>query len=229
MYSYKKKWFSGVQNMTIVTPSNWLAGLVNESFLQIYPVKVINNGIDLDTFKPRRSDFRKENCLLGKVMLLGVALTWNKSKGLDVLVDLAQRLGEHYCIVLVGVTNDVKKFIPNNIVSIERTMEAKRLAEIYTAADIFINPTREETFPFVNLEALACGTPVLTSKTGGSPESIDETCGMVVDFSDLDIVISTIEDMLKMKISEEACRRKAETYNQNNKYMEYMQLYEEDV
>lgn len=160
-----------LQNITIVTPSEWLAGLVKESYLKDYPVKVINNGIDLNVFKPTESDFRKKYALENKYIVLGVAFGWGRRKGLDVFVELARRLDkEKYKVVLVGTDDNVDKLLPENIISIHRTQNQTELAKIYSAADVFANPTREENYPTVNMESVACGTPVVTFNTGGSPE-----------------------------------------------------------
>ena len=194
MYKLKKKWFTGVPNMTIVTPSQWLADLVKESYLQDYPVKVIHNGIDLDIFKPTPNNFRQKYGIADdKYIVLGVAFGWGERKGLDVFVELAKRLEpEKYQIVLVGTDETVDKLLPQTIISIHRTQNQTELAEIYTAADLFVNPTRDENYPTVNMEALACGTPVLTFNTGGSPEIIDDTCGAVVPKNDIDGLYSEI-------------------------------------
>ena len=130
--------------MLIVTPSQWLAGLVKESFLSEYAVKVINNGIDLNVFKPTASNLR-EKWWGKKYVILGVAFDWGKRKGIDVFIELSKRLSEEeYCIVLVGTNSELDKSLPKNIISIHKTMNQKELAEIYTIADVFVNPTREE-------------------------------------------------------------------------------------
>ena len=221
----KKELFSGL-DLTIITPSEWLAGLVKESFLKDYPVKVIHNGIDLSIFKPTESDFRaKYNCE-DKFILLGVAFGWGKRKGLDVFIELSKRLDERFQIVLVGTDENVDKQLPNNIISIHRTQNQKELAEIYTAADLFVNPTREENFPTVNIEALACGTPILTFKTGGSPEILDETCGCVVGKDDVEGLHGEINRIYTEKsFSKEACLARAAKFDMNDKFEEYVDLY----
>ena len=172
-YEKKRELFTSVKNMTIVTPSKWLANLVKESFLGKYPVEVINNGIDLDIFKPTKSYFREQYGLEDKFIVLGVASVWEERKGLKYFVELSKELSDDYKIVVVGVTEKQKKELPNNILAITRTNNVKELAEIYTVADVFVNPTLEDNFPTTNLEALACGTPVISFNTGGSVESID--------------------------------------------------------
>lgn len=228
MYRLKRKWFSGVKNMTIVTPSEWLASLVKESYLKDYPVKVINNGIDLNVFKPTESDFREKYALENKYIVLGVAFGWGKRKGLDVFIELAKRLDKgKYKIVLVGTDDNIDKLLPDNIISIHRTQNQTELAEIYTAADVFANPTREENYPTVNMESVACGTPVVTFNTGGSPEMLDETCGAAVAKDDNDAMYNEIIRICEAKpYSMEACIKKAKGFDKNEKFGEYIRLYE---
>jgi len=228
MYRLKKKWFTGVKDMTIVTPSQWLAELAKQSFLKDYPVKVINNGIDLSVFKPTESDFRKKYGIPeNKYLLLGVAFDWGVRKGLDVFIELFKRLPqEQFQIILVGTNKNIDKRLPKGIISIHRTQNQTELAEIYTAADVFINPTREEVLGLVNIESLACGTPVITFDTGGSPECIDETCGAVVPCGDVNALEKEILRVCKQKIyTREDCIKRAKAFDQNEKYEEYVSLY----
>ena len=229
MLRKKKEWFGGVKNMTVVTPSEWLAGLVRQSHLGVYPVRVINNGIDLSVFKPTASDFRAkhgipEDCCL----LLGVAFDWEVRKGLDVFAELYRRLDPaQYRIVLVGTDDEADRKLPDGILSIHRTQNQTELAGIYTAADLLVNPTREENYPTVNMEALACGTPVVTFRTGGSPEIPDETCGSVVPKGDVDALEREIVRIRTDKpYSPEACLKRAQGFDRNEKFMEYVRLYE---
>lgn len=228
MYRLKKKWFTGVEDMTIVTPSEWLAGLVKQSFLRDYPVKVIHNGIDLSVFHPTPSDFRERYSIGEKHIVLGVAFGWGKRKGLDVFVELAKRLdAEKYQIVLVGTDDMVDKQLPVSVISIHRTQNQTELAEIYTAADVFANPTREEVLGLVNLEALACGTPGVTFCSGGSPECYDASCGSVVPCDDMDAMEHEIVRICETKpYSEEACVNFATNFSDKNKFAEYIRLYE---
>ena len=184
-FKRKKTAFTGVKNMTLVTPSKWLAGLVKESFLKDYPVEVINNGIDTSIFKPTPSDFRKRYHIEDKKVLLGVAAVWDERKGLNDFVKLSKMLDDDYKIVLVGLSEKQIKEVPDNIIKISRTNSAVELAEIYTAADVFLNLTYEDNYPTVNLEAQACGTPVITYDTGGSVESACPN-GIVIKKNELD-------------------------------------------
>lgn len=225
----KKKRLADVLDLMIVTPSYWLADLTKQSFFNGHPVKVINNGVDLKVFKPTLSNFRKKHSISDdKYIVLGVAFDWGIRKGLDVFVELSRRLDKKYQIVLVGTDKTIDKKLPNNIITINRTQSQNELAEIYTAADVFVNPTREEVFGLVNIEALACGTPGITFKTGGSPECYDETCGSVVAYNDIDTMEKEIVRVCDQRpYSKEACIKKALCFDKNIKIKEYMKLYEE--
>ena len=228
MWTLKRKCFTGVENLTLVTPSEWLAGLVKQSFLKDYPVTVINNGIDLNIFRPVESSFRRDHGIgPHEYMLLGVAFGWGEQKGLDVFIRLARQLPEKYRIVLVGTDETVDKKLPENIISIHRTGSQQELAEIYSAADLFVNPTREDTYPTVNMEALACGTPVITFNTGGSPEIIDGSCGCVVDCDDVEGMMETIVCLgeNKLSFSSSACLLRASGLSNAKCYKKYLDLY----
>lgn len=193
-FQRKKQAFCGVRNMTLITPSKWLAELVQQSFLKEYPVEVHYNKIDTTVFLPTPSDFRERHALLGRKIVLGVAAVWDERKGLADFVQLAALLPEEYVVVLVGIKPEMKKKLPASIVCIPPTNSAKDLAAIYTAADVFVNLTYEDNYPTVNLEAQACGTPCLTYKTGGSVESVP--CDHVVDQGDLVSMAMKIQQII---------------------------------
>lgn len=230
LWEHKRKWFTNVDRMTIVTPSIWLSQLVKQSYLSKYPVKVINNGIDLDIFRYRESSFREKYCLVDKKIILGVAFGWEKRKGLDIFVRLAKSLPETYTIVLVGTDEIVERKLPKNILKIRRTNNQKELAEIYSTADIFLNPTREENYPSVNMESIACGTPVITFNTGGSPEIIlNDSCGTVLNDEKIENVIQAIENEISKNNEDNIRIRKLSSnyFDMNSKFYEYIKLYED--
>jgi glycosyltransferase involved in cell wall biosynthesis len=228
MYRKKKEWFAGLEDLTLVTPSRWLAELAGQSFLKDKPVRVINNGIDLSVFHPLSGDLRQRYGWEGKHLLLGVAFGWSRRKGLDVFVELARRLGEGYQILLVGTDETVDAQLPENIATIHRTADRQELAAIYSAADLFVNPTREENFPTVNMEALACGTPVLTFRTGGSPEIVGDRCGCAVDRDDLDGLEAQIRRICTERpYDPRACVAHARNFRMEDRFEEYIELYED--
>lgn len=225
MWGLKKQWMTNIENLTLVTPSIWLKDLVKQSFLGAYDVRVINNGVDLGVFRPTESNFRDKNGLKDQKIILGVASGWTDRKGLDVFIELSKRLSEAYKIVLVGTDDKVDKILPSSILSIHRTSSQKELAEIYTAADVFFNPTREENFPTVNIEALACGTPVVSFDTGGSKEIFDASCGAVVIKDDYDDMMRVLTEYSDGRIDSAICVRKAQGYDSEKVYQQYINLY----
>ena len=227
MYKIKKKYFTDLPNVVLVTPSYWLEGLVKQSFMGKYPVKVINNGVDLSVFKPTCGDFRKKHSLEGKFIVLGASFGWDNKKGLDVFIEMAKRLDDNeYQIVLSGTDLNTDKELPDNIISIHKTTNISEMVDIYSSADLLLNPTREEVFGLVNIEANACGTPVLMFKTGGSPECITEKSGYIVDLDDIDEIERQI---LRIKrenpYSEADCIESAKRFNKSDKFKEYVDLY----
>lgn len=228
-YYKKRELFNGIENLIIVTPSNWLSNLVKKSFLKDYPVKVINNGIDLNVFKPTKSNFRDKCDLESKFIILGVASTWEKRKGYNYFIELSKLLNKDEVIVMVGITEKQKEELPSNIIGITRTNSTKELAEFYTVADVFINPTLEDNFPTTNIESLACGTPVITFNTGGSVESVDENTGFVVAKENIDELLEKIrivKEKGKLSYYEMTVNRAEELYNKDKKFNEYIMLYE---
>ena len=193
----KKEIFGGVKNLTVVTPSKWLAELVKQSFLGEYLIEVINNGIDTAVFRPTESNFKEKNGLSGKKIILGVANIWDARKGFGDFISLSKKISDDYRIVLVGLDEKQLGMLPENILGITRTSSAKELAEIYTAADVLFNPTYEDNYPTVNLEAQACGTPVVTYDTGGSGESVPKE--NVIAAGDVDAFLKIGKSQLKVK------------------------------
>lgn len=170
-YNYKKKCFTSIQNMTLITPSAWLKDMVCLSFLNSYPVEVQYNTIDRTVFKPVQSAFKEKYDIAGKFMVLGVAVGWEETKGLQDMLQLRLLLDDRFAMVLVGIPHKKQRMMPSNIIAIEKTESQSELVDIYSAADVFVNPTHQDNYPTVNLEARACGTPVITYNVGGSPES----------------------------------------------------------
>ena len=194
--------------------------------LEEYPVKVIHNGIDITTFTPTESDFRQKYNCENKFILLGVAFGWGRRKGLDVFIELSKRLDEKFQIVLVGTNDQLDKDLPANIISIHKTESQKQLAEIYSSADIFVNPTREEALGLVNIEALACGTPVITFNSGGSPECVNEDCGVVVSKNNIKSLEREIIRIIEEKpFSVTNCIEMSKNFDSRKKYLEYVDTY----
>lgn len=228
-YGLKKRLFSNNKNIYIVPVSNWLGDLVKQSFLKDKTIKVIHNGIDLNVFKP----YPKETS--DKFKILGVSNIWNKNKGLNDFYRLRESLPlNEFDIFLVGLSKKQIKELPIGISGIERTSNQQELAKKYSDANVFINPTYADTFPTVNLESMACGTPVITYRTGGSPESLTESAGIVVEQGNIkglyDAIVRIKNNSDKSKFTPEICRKHAElNFDKNSCFREYSKLFKSIV
>jgi len=224
-YNRKKELFTGLKNLYIVTPSHWLQELVQTSFLSEYPVRVIPNGIDLNQFKPMDTDQEEK-------IILGVANIWEQRKGLIYFEQLSNYLKENEIIYLVGVNKkqqmelqkkERKGLLPSGkIKTICRTENQQQLAQLYAKAYVYVNTTLEDNFPTTNLEALACGTPVITFDTGGSSESLDYSCGIVVPQKDVAALYRAIRTI---KPDAKACRHRAQMFSLQDRFGDYLSLY----
>lgn len=190
-WKIKKQLFTNIPKCTIVTPSKWLAELVNKSFLSQYPLRIIYNGINTDVFNRKQSDIVERLGISGYKIILGVSALWEKRKGLDDFIKLNEILPKDYKIVLVGLSKDQIDRLPKSIIGIRRTNSVDELVELYSAAYVYLNLTYEDNYPTTNLEAIACGTPVITYNSGGSPESA-VLFGEVVSKGDIKAIVNLL-------------------------------------
>lgn len=229
-YIEKKEMFNSIKNLTIVPVSNWLGDLVKDSFLSSNNIKVIHNGIDINTFKPSTNIQETKNKfgLKDKFIVLGLSSVWNKSKGLDDFIKLSSMVDAKTKLILVGLNKKQIDNLPKNIIGIKRTENINQLVDIYSMTDLYLNLTYNDTFPTTNLEALACGTPILTYKTGGSVEAVSYDTGFIVEKGDLNSVINIINEV-KMKgkghYSEKCRNRAVNCFNKDDRFMDYIELY----
>lgn len=219
------------ERMTIVPVSEWIGGELRKSFLGGYPIKVIHNGIDLEVFKVYDTATVREKYALGdKRIILGIASIWSREKGVDDFIKMAGMIAGDEVIVLVGVDAKTKALLPANVVAIERTENIGQLAQLYSAAEAFVNPTWQDNYPTVNLEAIACGTPVVTYRTGGSIEAVTDDTGVVVEQGDVAGLLQAVRDIAARGKGYYAtrCREYALLhFDKKERYADYIRLYEE--
>lgn len=226
----KKKHFLSAKNLTMVAVSKWLKTIVKQSFLQETNTILIHNGVDIKTFKPDDRDIiiEKHN-LYQKTILLGVASIWERRKGLNDFIQLEKKLDQNFQLILIGLTRKQIKELPSSIIALPRTENIQELVNYYSAADIYLNPTYEDNFPTTNLEAMACGTPVITYKTGGSPEAIDKNTGYVVEKGDIEGMLDAIKQIQKddkKKYSQACIQRIQEDFKKEDRFNDYLNLYD---
>lgn len=228
-YERKKEVFTSIKdNLTIVTPSYWLEEQAKQSFLKECKVMTIHNGINLNDFKYTESSFREKYHLEDSFIVLAVASVWDATKGIEDLKELANSLPENMQLVVVGGTLSSNTTTIENALCIPRTNTVKELCEIYSASDAFINLTKQDTFPTVNIEALACGLPVITYKTGGSPEILTDKTGIVVEKNNIEKMKEVLIELAKNNsLKKEDCIEVASHYSLDNMYEAYLKLYEE--
>ncbi len=231
-YKRKKELFNKPQNITIIPVCHWMENNVKQSFLKDYPTQVIYNGVDIDVFKPsieKNDEIKKKTGIAtNQKVILGVASIWDQRKGLDDFVKLRELLDNSYSIVLVGLSEKQIKNLPEGIIGIRRTENVHQLAELYSMADVFVNPTYIDNFPNTNIEALACGTPVVVYRTGGCPEAVDDKSGFVVNQGDIYMLKSTVEFVSNNKLMySAACRERViRLYNKHDRYNDYVSLFD---
>jgi putative colanic acid biosynthesis glycosyltransferase len=229
-YLLKKSLFTSVKKMVIVPVSNWLGSIVKDSFMGSIPIKRIYNGIDTSIFEPQKNSksVRDKYGIGNKFMIIGVASPWTKKKGLNDFFELCKLLNENQVVVLVGLNKLQLKQLPEKIIGLSKTENRQELIDLYSAADVFVNPTWEDNFPTTNLEALSCGTPVVTYRTGGSLEAISSDTGFIVekgDISGLSDVIKKVESSGKDFFLPNCRKRALENYDKNDRFEEYFVLY----
>lgn len=227
-FAIKKRLFTQIQNLTLVPVSEWLGRETLQSFMRIYPINVIHNGIDTGIFRIKKSNLRMQLGLEGKYVILGVSSNgFTGRKGLSDFIKLSSSLSNEFQIIMIGMKDKELKIVPERIMGLTRTSNIEELVDYYNLADVFINLTYSDNFPTTNIEALACGTPVITYRTGGSPEAVDSKTGVVVEQGDIYGLIDAIKQIKAYPLLPDDCRQRAQKYFDKNKCFEkYLDLYD---
>lgn len=229
-WAEKKELFNSVQNLSIVTVSKWLQGLVEKSFLKKHPLRTIYNGVDVSLFKPSdSSSFREKHGIANKFMMVGVASSWSNRKGLEDYAKLANVINDDMCIVLVGVDQKQQASLPQNIICVNKTYNVQELVGIYSTADLVLNLSYEETFGMTTVEGFACGTPGIVYNKTASPELVTPETGFVVKAGDIDELLDRIKIIKEngKRRYVKHCRERAEVFFDSKKcFGEYIELYD---
>lgn len=222
-FNHKKESFLRLNNLIIVSCSRWLDSFVSESFFKNKRHVVIHNGIDVNRFRPTKEKNKD------KFQIIGVSLPWTKAKGIEDFYQLRQQLPEkEYDILMVGLSSKQLRNLPHGIIGVERTHNIEELVDLYSSSHVLVNTTYADNYPTINLEALSCGTPVITYNTGGSPESLNSNVGRVVPQGDINALIKAIKELKDNQISVETCRQHAvDNFDRDKCYKEYLKLYNE--
>lgn len=230
-YEMKKKLFMKIPNLTIIVPSEWMKQNIERSFLADKKIEVVSNGIDLNTFalKQDAAVWNKYNIPTDKKIILGVSSVWSKSKGLNTFLGLRKVLSTDYCIVLVGLSKRQIRMMPEGIVGIERTENKEELVKIYSNADVFVNPSVEESFSLVTVEAMACGTPVVVLDTSAVKELVCEECGIVLDKYTTQDYVNAIQMIENKKLEKYQIRACAQKYSVDNMVSNIINLYDKSM
>lgn len=230
----KKNTFTQLKNVTIVPVSHWLGSVVAESFLSVYPIHVIQNGIDIDVFYPRLKSIEmiRHKYGIGKrFMILGVATGWSDDVGYSDFLWLRQKLSnEQFAIVMVGLTDSQIKKLPMGIIGINRTWDAGELAALYTTADVMFNGSFQETFGLVTAESMACGTPVIVYNSTACPEIVTEQeTGYIIPVGDRCLLINRIlllaQNEDRSSVNQNCVNYVRKNLSKQQKYDEYVDLY----
>lgn len=221
-FEFKKSLFTQIKNMHIVCVSEWMRGEVDKSFMNVYPLSVITSGIDTKIFSNRKSDFKKSKRIEDKKIILGVASVWENRKGLSDFIKLNELMDEKYVIVLIGLNEKQIKSLPKGIIGLSRTENAEQLAEIYSAATVFFNPTKEETFGLTNVEAQACGTAVVSYNAGGTKETLVNSNTFLVN--NLEEFVYLLEEET---FNKETNNLVQSVFEKDLRMSEYLELYNE--
>ena len=216
--------------LTIVPVCDWLDDIISQSYLKGAKRKVIVNGIDLNVFKPVKNiitfDFKK--LLENRFTILCVSNGWNSTKGYEDILWLRERLTDEYVFIIVGVSSKQKKCLPDGIIGIRKTKNISQLVELYSMADVFLNPTYQDTLPTVSIEAMACGTPIIGYNTGGSAYIIDNNVGSLVERGKKELLLEAVKSLktIGKQYYQMKCREKAlSIFNNSECYKKYLDLY----
>lgn len=219
----KKSIMSGIPNVTVVAVSDWLKSVASESLLKEYNITRVYNGIDLNKFVHTESNILAEHGIKDKKVILSVADGFDEQKGLPALLAVAKEAPSDWQFLIIGIEKRYMKLLPDNVIGMERTSNQQELIKFYSAADVFYNPSLEETFGLVTAEAMACGTPAVVMNSTACPELIiNDDCGIVLDVNSSP---KQVVNALTCAMEKTGARKAAENFSVENQCRGYYELY----
>lgn len=226
----KKAWFGSLQSVGVVGVSDWITEEAKKSILKDAAViQRIYNWIDLETFRPRDTrDLRKQLGITeNEKVLLGVASAWENRKGLQEMLLAAKSMPDSKVVMIGKMPKNVE--IPENMICAGLVRDPVKLSEYYSMADVFLNPSVQETFGKTTAEAMSCGTPVIVYHTTACTELVGPGCGKVVQEPDRNMYVNHVVQYLRRididKSTGECCRRFAhETFSADKCMGKYTEL-----
>ena len=215
-----------LKNLTLVGCSRWIAHEAKKSKLQLANIQVVYNGVDTAIFTPHNSEARKELGIENEFVILGMADKWYAEQNREIVEKLINTQGANTKIIIVGCKEDQRKYFEqfDKVIPLGYVSNRNKMADIYAAADVFVNLTRADTLPTVNMESICCGTPVITFRCCGSPELVDEDCGYIIEEGDCEGLLSRIEDIKQSPLSFDVAKKQRE-FDKNECYKKYLDVY----
>lgn len=189
----KESFFLGLKKLAVIGNSKWTTSDASKSFLRKATIlDNVYNWINTDVFYPRGKKICRDKYgyIKSDFIILGVAVRWNNLKGLCTFEQLAIR-NPNYKFLLVGDLIEHRE-LPPNLKLVGVVKDANILAEYYTLADVYINPSIQETFGLVTAEAISCGTPVIANDATATPELVLPGCGYTTENNNIEEIESCI-------------------------------------
>lgn len=229
VYEKKKKLIGENPFVYVIGCSKWITEVARQSILNKRVIGTIYNGIDLSIFYPRKNNFRIKYKLEEKYVILGMANKWLTKENEKTYEEILKFLKKDIILFLIGCTEEEIKKLPDNVLGVGFINDKNTLADYYSMADVFVNVTKVDSLPTVNIEAIACGTPVITYNSGGSAEILNSNVGISVEYGDIKGLILSIEK-IKTKRKEEyidqCVKHINENFEKNKCFEKYIDLYE---
>lgn len=226
----KKKYLLAIPRLYFVGVSDWISNEARKSFLASKTIMTIHNGIDLSVFKPTPSDLREKLGLTGKYVILGPASKWLDPINSVALNYFIKVMRDDEVLLLFGTLSSYVNGLSEKVKLYGYTKNRQELAALYSMADIFVNVSREDTLSLINVEAQACGTPIITFDATGPKETVDEENSLSVPVGNYERLYDCVQ-CIRLRAGDGTssnCREFiSQKFSKTDKFKEYINLYTE--